>query len=70
MKYREYEIDFDAEDRYGNPVIVIRSPNGDEWHAETEDPEEEIDKILDEQETMQETYERNEEWRRRIWELI
>lgn len=70
IEYRGHGIDFDAEDRFGNPVIVIRAPNGDEWHAETEDPEEEIDKILEEQETMQETYERNEEWGRKTWELI
>lgn len=68
IEYRGHLIDT-GEDRFGNPVTIIISPNGDEWHA-GEDPEDEIDNILEETESLTETYERNDDWRRRQWELI
>ena len=67
--YRGFKIDFDGEDRFGSPVTIITAPNGDEWHG-GEDPEAEIDAMLEESETMTESYERNEDWRRRQYELV
>lgn len=61
--YRGFKIDAEV-DRHETLRTTIEAPNGDTWFCDG-DPQDEIDSLLEERESLTETLSREAEWRRR-----
>lgn len=61
--YRDHYIDTEIGHR-GELRTTIQNPEGDCWFTDG-DPQDEIDSLLEETESLEETLSRESEWRRR-----